>query len=128
MDKKRKPIILVVDDNSGFLQAVRMAFDSRDYSLFTALDGQEGYDCAVKQHPDVIFTDVKMPNISGLEFLHKLLSDEKTKNIPVVIVTASHFDPSTEMVFKQENNVKGFLQKPCPIDTLKDAVAEIVNK
>ncbi|HAF95254.1 MAG: hypothetical protein A2X34_03850 [Elusimicrobia bacterium GWC2_51_8] len=128
MDEKRKIKVLAVDDNLNFLQLIRVAFDSEDYALFIAVDGQEGFDCAVKQKPDVIFADVMMPKVSGLEFIRMLLSEEETKSIPVIIMTASHFDPSTEMVFKQENNVKGFLQKPCSVDLMKETIAQVLKK
>jgi len=72
--------------------------------------------------------DVMMPNISGLEMLIILLSDDETKNIPVIVCTASHFDPSTEMVFKLENNVKGFLRKPCPVNILKQQIMLAIKK
>jgi len=48
--------------------------------------------------------------------------------IPVIVITGSRFDPSTGMVFKLENNVKGFLQKPCPVNAMKDAIAQALKK
>ena len=119
--------ILMVDDNINFLQLAELAL-SNDYDVITASNGQEGFDFAVKRQPDVILADVMMPKVSGLEFLRMLLSEEETKNIPVIVITASHFDPSTEMVFKQENNVKGFLQKPCPVNLMKEAIAQAIKK
>lgn len=124
MEKKLK--VLVVDDNPTFLQLAQMSLEN-DYTVITACDGKEGIELAKLQKPDVILMDVMMPNVSGLEMLRLLLSDEETKNIPVLVLTASHFDPSTEMVFKLESNVKGFLRKPCPIDILKQQI-QLVTK
>ncbi|MCX5786094.1 MAG: response regulator [Elusimicrobia bacterium] len=126
MPEKMK--VLLVDDNINFLQLAQMALSSEEYQVFTGANGQEGFDFAIAQHPDVILTDVMMPKVSGLEFLRMLLSEEETKNIPVIVMTASHFDPSTEMMFKQETNVKGFLQKPCPLNIMKDAIAQALKK
>ncbi|MFA6435315.1 MAG: response regulator [Elusimicrobiales bacterium] len=119
--------ILVVDDNLNFLQLIDVEL-SMDHEILTALDGQEGLDKAKAEHPDVILMDVMMPKVSGLEMLRMLLADEETRDIPVLIMTASHFDPSTEMIFKQERNVKGFLQKPYTISVLKEAISAAVKK
>ena len=118
--------VLVVDDNVNFLQLTEMAL-ANDYNVITASDGQEGRDRAKSELPDVILMDVMMPRVSGLEMLRLLLSEESTRSLPVIIMTASHFDPSTEMTFKQETNVKGFLQKPCPVSVLKEEIKRVVE-
>src|SRR3989339_89388 len=100
--------VLVVDDNINFLQLAELALAS-DHDVLTASDGQEGLEKAVAHKPDIILMDVMMPRVSGLEMLRMLLAEEETRGIPVIIMTASHFDPSTEQVFTQEMNVKGFL-------------------
>ncbi|OGS32942.1 MAG: hypothetical protein A2218_10155 [Elusimicrobia bacterium RIFOXYA2_FULL_53_38] len=119
--------VLVVDDNINFLQLAELALAS-DHDVLTASDGQEGLEKAVAHKPDIILMDVMMPRVSGLEMLRMLLAEEETRGIPVIIMTASHFDPSTEQVFTQEMNVKGFLQKPCPVNILKEAILKNVKK
>jgi CheY-like chemotaxis protein len=120
--------VLVADDNLNFLQLFQLALDPSEFDVVTATDGQEGFILAQSKKPDIILSDVMMPKVSGLEFLRLLLSDEETRDIPVLVLTASHFDPSTEMVFKQEHNVKGFLQKPCPVSVMKEAIAAALKK
>ena len=120
--------VLVVDDNINFLQLAQMALGTDDYEVYTATDGQDGFDQARLVKPDVILMDVMMPKVSGLELMRMLLAEDDLKNIPVLVMTASHFDPSTEQVFKQENNIKGFLQKPCPVNTLREEIARVTAK
>ncbi|OGR40924.1 MAG: hypothetical protein A2X35_03060 [Elusimicrobia bacterium GWA2_61_42] len=115
--------VLVVDDNINFLQLAQMALGTDDYEVYTATDGQDGFDQAKKLMPDIMLMDVMMPRVSGLELMRMLLAEEDLKEIPILVMTASHFDPSTEMVFKQEGNVKGFLQKPCPVNALREQIA-----
>ncbi|MEF3279702.1 MAG: response regulator [Elusimicrobiota bacterium] len=124
MDKK--PTVLVVDDNPTMIEIVKMALET-DYDVLSASDGKEGIDIARKSKPSVIIMDVMMPNISGIEMLRILLQDEETRDIPVIVFTASHFDPSTEMIFKVEKNVKSFLRKPCTVDILKQQVQMAIN-
>lgn len=120
--------VLVVDDNINFLQLAQLALGTDDYEVFTATDGQDGFEQAKKELPDIILMDVMMPRVSGLELLRMLLADEDVRAIPILVMTASHFDPSTETVFKQESNVKGFLQKPCPVNVLRDQIAKAIQK
>jgi len=119
--------VLVADDNINFLQLAQLALGTSDYEVFTATDGQDGFDLARKMKPDIILMDVMMPRVSGLEMMRMLLADEELRNIPVLVMSASHFDPSTEMVFKQESNIKGFLQKPCPVQVLQDEIAKALK-
>lgn len=123
MDKKK---VLVVDDNPVMIEIVKMALEG-DFVVISASDGKEGIELAKSEKPDVIIMDVMMPNISGIEMLRLLLSDEDTKDIPVIVFTASHFDPSTEMLFMVEKNVKAFLRKPCTVDTLKKEVNSAIE-
>ncbi len=118
--------VLIVDDNPVMVEIVKMALEG-DYTVISASDGREGIEMAKSHKPDVIIMDVMMPNISGIEMLRLLLSDEETKNIPVIVVTASHFDPSTEMIFKVEKNVKSFLRKPCSVDLLRKEVSSAID-
>ncbi|MCX7905383.1 MAG: response regulator [Elusimicrobiales bacterium] len=124
MEKNKK--VLVVDDNPVMIEIVKMALEG-DFIVISASDGKEGIEMAKSQKPDVIIMDVMMPNISGIEMLRLLLSDDDTKNIPVIVFTASHFDPSTEMIFMVEKNVKAFLRKPCTVDTLKKEVFSAIE-
>ena len=120
--------VLVVDDNINFLQLAQMALGTDDYEVHTATDGQDGLEQARILKPDIILMDVMMPRVSGLEMMRMLLAEEELKDIPVLVMTASHFDPSTEQVFKQESNIKGFLQKPCPVNTLREQIALALKK
>ena len=120
--------VLVVDDNINFLQLAQMALGTGDYEVHTATDGQDGLEQARVIKPDIILMDVMMPRVSGLEMMRMLLAEEELKDIPVLVMTASHFDPSTEQVFKQESNIKGFLQKPCPVNLLREQIALALKK
>jgi two-component system alkaline phosphatase synthesis response regulator PhoP len=123
MNRKK---VLVVDDNPVMVEIVKMALES-DYDVVSANDGLEGINLAKTEKPDVIIMDVMMPNVSGIELLRMLVSDDETKDIPVIVFTASHFDPSTEMLFKVEKNVKSFLRKPTTVDILREQVSMAIN-
>lgn len=113
--------VLVVDDNPVFLQLAIEAFAS-EFKISTAADGGAGVKRAKEEKPDIVLMDVMMPDVSGMEMLRMLTADEETRNIPVVVLTATHFDPAMEGVFRQEGNVKGFLQKPCSMDLVREQI------
>lgn len=122
MADQAKKKILIVDDNPAFIQLIEMGF-SEEFEIVHAFDGEEGLAMALAEKPDLILMDVMMPKVSGIEMLRNLLSDSDTRVIPVLVVTASQFDPSTRTLFEQESNVRGFLQKPCSLDMLRQRIS-----
>lgn len=119
--------ILVVDDNAAFTDLVEMVFGG-DLKVLKAADGVEGWRLARKGKPDRILLDLMMPKVSGSVMLRGLQADMDTRAIPVLILTASQFDPSTQGLFQQEPNFRAFLRKPCGIETLKTQIAQALKK
>lgn len=122
MADRGKKKILIVDDNPAFGQMIEMGL-SEEFEIVRAFDGEEGLTMALAEKPDLILMDVMMPKVSGIEMLRNLLSDPDTRVIPVLVLTASQFDPSTRTLFEQESNVRGFLQKPCGLDMLHQRIS-----
>jgi len=83
-----KKTVLVIDDEAGFLDVVKMRLEANNYQVIGAYDGREGFDKAKKEHPDLILLDLVMPNMNGFEALSQLKSDSRTMNIPVIVLTA----------------------------------------
>ncbi len=84
--------ILFVDDEPFVLEALgRLLREFRDqWEIHFAEDGLDALKKVAEIQPDMIISDVRMPEMSGLELLEKLQEDEKTRNIPVVILTGDH--------------------------------------
>ncbi|MCG6145413.1 HD domain-containing phosphohydrolase [Leptospira bandrabouensis] len=87
MEMNTKPKVLVVDDEPANLQILNDILQN-DYTLFFAKDGEKGIELAISQLPDIILLDVMMPKMTGHEVCKILKSNEKTKFIPVIFVTA----------------------------------------
>lgn len=119
--------ILVVDDNTAFGELVEMVFGG-EFEVLKAGDGEEGIRVARDAKPDVILLDVMMPRVSGVEMLRMLQGDLETRAIPVVILTASHFDPSTRQMFESEPNVTSFLKKPCGVELLRQQIKAALSR
>lgn len=82
-----KPLVLVVEDNED-LRAQVVDYLSGTYQMLSAENGRLGWEQALAQVPDLIVSDVMMPEMDGYELLEWLKNDERTSHIPVILLTA----------------------------------------
>jgi pilus assembly protein CpaE len=87
-----QPTILIVDDDDNSRSVLCDALGGEPYRLLEAVDGQQALDIANRELPDLILLDVLMPGMDGFATLHKLQGQEKTRYIPVIMVTALNMD------------------------------------
>lgn len=80
--------ILVVDDEEPISSYLQRKLTKLGYTVYTAEDGEKAIEQAFLNLPDIILLDVKLPKLSGIEVCKKLKSDEKTKKIPVIMLSA----------------------------------------
>jgi signal transduction histidine kinase len=99
METTKKPIILIVDDVPKNIQVLGTLLAKFNCELAVAMNGQQALDTVAKIHPDLILLDVMMPIMDGHETCQRLKSNPKTKDIPVIFLSAK-----TE----SEDIVKGF--------------------
>jgi DNA-binding response OmpR family regulator len=86
-DDAKKSTILIVEDNEDFRFYLKDNLRSH-YSIIEAADGKEGWRKALAEHPDMIVSDISMPMMNGIDLCKKILSDERTCQIPVILLTA----------------------------------------
>jgi CheY-like chemotaxis protein len=82
------PTILVVDDCADIARIIARYLETAAYRTVTAASGAEALALVQRATPDCIVLDLMMPGMSGAELLHNLRSDEATKDIPVILVSA----------------------------------------
>lgn len=80
-------IMLIVDDNEDIRTYIKSIFES-EFQIIEAVNGKDGIEKATTQIPDIIISDLMMPEMDGFEFCKALKSDEKTSHIPIVMLTA----------------------------------------
>lgn len=81
--------ILLVDDEPDLVEVVTFRLKSAGYDVITALDGKTAFDIINDTRPDLILLDLLLPVISGDEVCRKIKSDDRLKDIPVILFTAS---------------------------------------
>jgi CheY-like chemotaxis protein len=80
--------ILVADDSATQLMMHRMILGTHGYRLLTAQDGQEAVETAAAELPDLILMDVVMPRLTGFEAVRALRAQDRTRTIPIIMVTS----------------------------------------
>ena len=102
--------VLVVDDEIHIVHVIAIKLRNNGYEPITAGNGQEAYDLACRENPDIIIADYMMPVMTGLELLEKLRENETTRNIPFILLTARNF--AIDDVNQQRLNVSQCITKP----------------
>jgi two-component system, response regulator len=127
--------ILLVEDNPRDAELTIRALKKHNLAnqLFTVEDGAEALDFIFGrgkyaardggQQPKVILLDLKLPKVSGLEVLRALKQDEKTRAIPVVVVTSSREDPDIKTAYGLGAN--SYVVKPVDFDAFFEAVSSL---
>jgi CheY-like chemotaxis protein/MinD-like ATPase involved in chromosome partitioning or flagellar assembly len=92
-----QPAIVIVDDDDNNRGVLCDALHGEPYRLLEAVDGQQALDIADKEQPDLILLDVLMPGLDGIATLQKLKADDRTRHIPVIMVTALNLDTQVSM-------------------------------
>jgi len=127
--------ILLVEDNPQHVELTLRAL--RKYNLanhvLVAKDGAEALEFIfatgayrerrIENGPKVILLDLKLPKVDGLEVLRRIKSDERTKTIPVVVVTTSEQEP--DVVESYKLGVNSYIVKPVSFDKFVQAVSEL---
>lgn len=103
-------LILVVDDEAHITHVVALKLSNAGYKVLTAGDGEEAFDIAVAERPDLIITDLQMPYMSGLELAKKLRRQAETDSTPVLMLTARGY--ALDQSELGQTNIKGVMSKP----------------
>src|SRR5574338_837228 len=127
--------ILLVEDNPRDAELTIRALKKRNLanSLYHVEDGVEALDflCARGKYsgrdagdtPKVVLLDLKLPRIDGLEVLTAIKADERTKGIPIVIVTSSAEDPDVKRAYQLGAN--SYVIKPVQFDAFMEAMVKV---
>jgi len=115
-----KTRILVIDDEPAIRDTMRMILEYDGHDVLLANSGQEGITVAERENPDLVFLDIKMPGLDGLEVLSRLRGMNET--LPVVIVSA-HGTAATALEAGRLGAFR-FIEKPLSKDYVLDAVRE----
>jgi DNA-binding response OmpR family regulator len=124
--KSTLPLVLIVEDNADMRKYIRSCLDAALYKVIEARDGNEGLNKAFEKIPDLIISDVMMPQMDGNEMCSIIKTDERTSHIPVVLVTAR---ASIEHKIKGiETGADAYIAKPFNARELQSWVKKLIEQ
>ena len=110
MASMHKGTILVIDDEPDLLELVEFNLKKDGYEVIVAKNGQAGLEIAQKVVPDMIVLDLMMPGIDGLEVCRQLRGDSRTKQIPMIMLTAKSAE--ADRIVGLELGADDYITKP----------------
>jgi len=121
-----EPMVLIVDDSITVRSLLEMTFSKAGYRVEQARDGQEAWEKLRSGLPcDIIFCDIEMPRMNGMELLKKLQEDENLRNIPISMLTSRGADRHRQMAVQL--GASGYFTKPYLEEVLLEAAQQMIN-
>ena len=117
--------ILVIDDAEATLRLLQVALGREGYEVITKTDGESGLASIAEQLPDVLILDIALPDIDGWEILARLRDDERTAQIPVLIMSAHDTDDIRGRADVTE--ASAFIGKPFAPEHLRRQVRRLLS-
>jgi CheY-like chemotaxis protein len=118
--------ILVVDDEEHIVMILKDSLEFSGFQVVTALDGQEALEVVAKESPDLVVLDIGMPKLDGWEVCRRLKADDKTKEIPVIILTA--YAQTSDQRKGAQLGADRFITKPCDLTYLVEEINRLLAK
>lgn len=119
--------ILIVEDIPYLLELMEVTLKYKGYPVVTARDGDEALSMMALEKPALILTDVLMPKLDGFAFAHKIRSNPKTQDIPIIFVSATYIS-NDDKSFALSLGAVRFLEKPVEAEELLLTVAEVLTQ
>jgi DNA-binding response OmpR family regulator len=107
MMEKRK--VLIADDDNDLRGMTKEFFESENFDVIEASNGEDALRLALEEKPDLILTDIIMPKMDGVELMQKVREDEWGKNVPIIAL--SNVDTSEGIAKAMDSNVTTYLVK-----------------
>jgi DNA-binding response OmpR family regulator len=120
----KKQVVLLVEDNDDFRFYLKDNLKDT-FFLIEASNGREGWQKALSQHPDIIVSDISMPEMTGIELCKKLKNDKRTSHIPLVLLTA--LTGEAEQVKGLEIGANDYMTKPFNFEILISKIKNILT-
>ncbi len=118
--------ILVVDDEIYIVHILDFSLGMEGYEVLTALDGEQALEKARAEHPDLVVLDIMMPKLDGYETCKMLKADPKTKDIPVILLSAKGRNVDQKVGF--EVGADDYITKPFSPRKLVERINTILGQ
>ncbi|HET6561896.1 MAG TPA: response regulator [Marmoricola sp.] len=117
--------ILVVEDNPKNLKLVKDVLTHWGYVVIEATTGEDGVRLAGEASPDLVLMDLQLPGIDGMEALRRIREGDRSRQVPVVAVTAFAMTEDRQRAF--DGGFDGYVEKPISVRDLHDQVRDFLE-
>jgi DNA-binding response OmpR family regulator len=121
-----RPLVLVADDDPDILQLVSLRLERSGYEVMAAQDGEQALTAALERTPDLALLDVMMPKLDGYEVTARLRSNERTRHMPVILLTARVQE--ADVARGIEAGADDYVKKPFSTHELRDRVQAALGR
>ena len=121
----RPPVVLLVEDNPRNLKLARDVLEHAGFAVTAVTTGEEALTAARAGVPDVILMDLQLPGIDGAEALRRIRSEDATRSMPVVAVTAFAMADDRRHAF--DSGFDGYVEKPISVRSLAQQVQDFLT-
>lgn len=121
----KRRLILIVEDNRDIREYIANAV-SEDFNVKTASNGKQGLDIAIESIPDIIVSDIMMPEMDGNEMCRRLKRDMRTSHIPIILLTAKVSNRDKEQGY--DAGADSYLTKPFSMTLLKSRIDNLLTQ
>jgi len=118
--------LLIVEDVPDIRELLHESLKFKGYRVVTAQNGEEALAAVHNEFPALIISDILMPKMDGFNLVHRLRLDAKTRNIPVVFLTATYVAPE-DKEFAHTIGVSRFIEKPVNLPDFFPLVEELLE-
>ena len=118
--------ILIVEDDPQTVKLIKFILEKEDYSTISAKDGEEGLQMAREKKPDLIVLDLMLPGMDGYRVCEILKANPKTKEIPIIVLTA--LDTGADFEKALEKKADWYITKPFEPQHLLKRVSYLIEK
>ena len=118
--------ILIVDDEVQLVEMVKMRLEAAGYEVISAYDGQEGFDKAKKDKPDLIILDLMLPKMDGYKVCGLLKNDARYSKIPIIMFTARAQEEDSRL--GKDLGAEEYVTKPFDPKILLSKIKELLGE
>ena len=117
--------VLIVDDERDVVELVKFLLERDGHQVYEAFNGREALEVVASSNPDLIVLDIMMPEMDGYTVNARLMENDATRRIPVIILTAKG---QMRDVFQMASNVVMYMEKPFDPKHLREKIQDILSK
>ena len=118
--------IVAIEDDPQIAELLELLLESPDLTIIKCANGREGLDCVLKSRPDLIITDVKLPELTGWEVFDAVRSNPNTRNTPIIMLSVAQLDFERSESFTRSTK-DFYMSKPFDLLKLRRQIRDLLD-